>query len=98
MLLALEEYLEPPQVVVIRGEPAVTQPWLARSHARYAPRRLAMAIPADSGDLPGLLAERTAREPSVAYVCQGHTCLAPVTTLADLEEALGDCEIPAPPA
>jgi len=88
LLIAGEEHLDPPVSVVLRGAPEVLAPWKARCDARYAPRRLVLAIPADEPELPGLLAERTPRGDAVAYLCEGQTCGEPITTLEALDEAL----------
>ena len=39
MLLALEDYLQPPQIVILRGEPARIEPWQRELNAGFAPRR-----------------------------------------------------------
>jgi uncharacterized protein YyaL (SSP411 family) len=89
LLAALEEYLEPAQTFVLRGEPSALAEWWARCARPYAPRRLTLAIPADARVPAGLLAERRAGPaPVMAYVCGGLQCLPPVTTLADLEKEL----------
>jgi uncharacterized protein YyaL (SSP411 family) len=88
LLLALEEQLAPPQTVILRGAPEAMQPWQAVTGRQYHPHRLVLAIPGDVTDLPGILAERTARNGVTAYICTGHTCSAPVTDLAQFESAL----------
>ncbi len=92
MLLALEEYLYPPQTIVLRGDPQALQPWQARCQQRYAPRRLTFAIPGEAEPLPGLLAERAPRPDPVAYVCEGHQCGAPISELSELEASLATTE------
>ena len=79
LLIALEEYLHSPQIVVLRGEPEHTKIWQARANDVYAPGRLCIAIDNAQDSLPGLLNERRARDgaPVTAYVCQGHRCEAP---------------------
>jgi len=94
LLLALDEHLNPPQTVVLRGRGETLAAWQARCRLRHAPGRLAVAIPDDAADLPGLLAERKALGAATAYVCSGHACQAPVTELDTLEQALAAQEIP----
>jgi len=94
LLMAVEEYLHPPQSVILRGEGDALEAWRARCQRHYAPRRLCFAVPADAAELPGLLAERAPRETPVAYVCEGHTCKAPITDLAALEAELARSEAP----
>jgi uncharacterized protein YyaL (SSP411 family) len=88
LLDALEEYLYPPEIIILRGE---DEP-LAQAHQLcqrgYSPRRLSFAIPSSENDLPGLLAERPARDGFIAYHCSGTTCLPPVRTVNDLSDTL----------
>ena len=93
MLDALEEYLEPPQIIVLRGEATEARRWLRLCQADHAPLRMAFAIPIDvPGDapaLPGLRAERRAPERGVlAYVCSGTQCGLPLSSEPALKEAL----------
>ena len=81
LLRALEELLEPPKLVVLRGAPEELAPWQRKLASAYEPHRLAFAIPNDAKPT-GLLAQRTPRERAVGYVCEGMTCRAPVE-LAD---------------
>ena len=77
LLRALEELLEPPKLVVLRGTREELAPWRRKLAQSYEPHRLAFAIPRDA-KLSGLLAQRVPREQAVAYVCEGMTCRAPV--------------------
>lgn len=88
MLLALEDYLFPPQTIILRGEPKTLETWQAECQKDYAPQRISFAIPSEALDLPGILAERKPQGEAVAYVCTGHQCSAPITSLADLIKAL----------
>jgi len=94
LLDALEEHLEPPEIVVLRGDAGLVD-WLTRATARYAPRRLSLAIPAGAPPLPPALA---ARQPAaagcLAYVCRGTHCEAPVSDLAELDRRLAAGEAP----
>jgi len=85
-LQVLEEYLYPPQLIVIRGAQEARD-WQHAINANYAPRRLCFAIPVAETELPGLLAERTAPESGTrAYACSGMQCQLPVD---DLDGLLG---------
>ena len=94
MLLAVEEFLYPPQTTVLRGPPESLSAWARRCRAHYAPRRLVAAIPSEAPEPRGLLA---ARRPSaagpVAYVCEGHRCDAPITRYEALDEAMKATEV-----
>ncbi len=90
LLLALEENLYPPQMVIIRADDddAAAQ-WQAIAQSDYQPRRLVMAIPAGETGLPGPLGAMTANNGGpTAYVCTGPACSAPLGTLAELERTL----------
>jgi uncharacterized protein YyaL (SSP411 family) len=81
LLAALEEYLEHPEVIVMRGAIDEISRWQAAADRLYAPRRLVFAIGRDEHDLPGALADRKAIDnETVAYRCLGTHCEMPVTT------------------
>jgi len=82
LLSALEEYVDNPEIVIIRGDIEEVGRWRDAVMKIYAPRRLVYAIPRESADLPGALAERSARVgATVAYRCLGSHCSLPVTSL-----------------
>ena len=93
LLVALEETLEPPEIVVIRAQPDELEPWRARANAGYAPRRVSLAIPDDACGLPALLVERAPRGVPVAYVCRGHVCDAPITDFGAFHARLAATEV-----
>jgi uncharacterized protein len=84
MLAALEELLHPPQIIILRGTAALIEDWRRQLARLYAPRRMVLAVPADTADLPAALADKPARGEAVAYVCEGSVCGAPLSTLAQL--------------
>ena len=87
MLDALEEYLEPVQVLIVRGTADDAGAWAREVSRLYAPRRLIFAIPADE-QLPPGLAEKRAQAETVAYLCRGSTCSAPMYSLAAVAQSL----------
>ena len=88
MIIALDEYLDPPEVFVIRGEAAEASDWAAIIGALYAPRRMVFAIPGDAADLPGALAERAPTDHTLAYRCKGTHCDLPIASRDDLIAAV----------
>ena len=81
LLAALEEYLNEPEIIVIRGPQDDVERWNASASKYYAPRRLVFAIAEDSEQLPGALAERKAVDnETLAYRCLGTHCELPVTS------------------
>jgi uncharacterized protein YyaL (SSP411 family) len=92
LLHALEELLSLPTLVVVRAPAGALDEWhAALGAASYHPHRLGFLVPAGADGLRGLLAERVERASrGVAYVCEGMTCRAPITTPAELAAALGN--------
>jgi uncharacterized protein YyaL (SSP411 family) len=84
MLMALDEHLDPPQIVIIRGAADEIAQWQASLQRLYAPKRLVFGIPDDAPGLPSAIATKKALDQTVAYVCRGTTCSAPVRSLAAL--------------
>ncbi len=93
LLLAVEEYLFPTETIVLRGSGDDMRLWIERCNQFYAPRRFAVAIPEDVSDLPGMLAERAPKSTVTAYVCAGHSCLAPITKFAAFDKQLKKSEV-----
>ncbi len=93
LLTALEEYLEHPEIVVIRGGGDEIARWSESAAKVYAPRRLVFSIPAGEAGLPGALADRAPVEgETVAYRCLGTHCEMPVTTWEALAAQLSDTQ------
>ncbi len=84
MLVALEECLDPVEIVVIRGAAPDMEPWQSALARDYAPRRMVMAIPSETSGLPEALASKQPRDRTVAYVCRGPVCSEPVSSLTAL--------------
>jgi hypothetical protein len=87
LLMALEEQLEPTRTVILRGPAHELHGWrdaLAKLHLPGT-----MVIGADNGmkNLPEVLAKPICARAS-AWVCEGATCLAPVSNLDELEAGL----------
>ncbi|MGB5131085.1 MAG: thioredoxin domain-containing protein [Steroidobacteraceae bacterium] len=90
LLNALDEHLDPGEIVVIRGPAEAVAAWSTAIAMLYAPRRMVVAIPADAADLPAALATKRARGTPVAYVCRGPQCSEPIAELPRLIRALRD--------
>jgi uncharacterized protein len=84
LLIALEEQLEPPDVVIIRGDAAEAARWRDELARMYSPSRLVFAIGRDAENLPPALADKKATAQTIAYVCRGATCSAPVKSVEAL--------------
>ena len=93
LITALEEYLEPPEIIVIRGDDDIIREWRDELMKIYTPSRLILPIPDRETDLPGLLAERQAiNGETTAYRCAGMRCDLPAASLASLMTAAASPE------
>ncbi|MDH4072118.1 MAG: thioredoxin domain-containing protein [Gammaproteobacteria bacterium] len=85
LITALEEYLDHPEIIIIRGRPDKIGKWRRSAAGLYAPRRLVFAIPDDEKGLPGALADRKPVDgETVAYRCVGSHCSLPITSFEAL--------------
>jgi uncharacterized protein YyaL (SSP411 family) len=84
LLEALDEYLAPPEIVIIRSQRDDGENWQRELGKLYAPHRLVISIPANLEGLDSAVADKKAGATTRAYVCRGSTCSAPVESLAEL--------------
>jgi hypothetical protein len=84
---AVEDFLSPMQVLVIRGDETSAREWAAQLGALYAPTRMIFAIPAGAA-LPPSLAAKGAGPATVAYLCTGMTCSAPMADFSEISRVL----------
>ncbi len=80
--MALDEYIGPPTIVVLRGAAEDLDVWRAELDKLYDPRRLVLAVPSAATGLPAALSDKRPQARTVAYVCRGTTCSAPARDLA----------------
>jgi uncharacterized protein YyaL (SSP411 family) len=90
LLLALEEIIHPTEIVILRGGSDALEVWQLELAKLYAPRRLVLAIAADAAGLPPALRDKSAEADTIAYVCRGTTCSAPIRSLSALAQDLGE--------
>ena len=88
MLDALEEHLHPGEIIIIRGEPEDALRWQKAATLVYAPKRQVYLLTGSDDELPGALADKKSGEGTVAYLCQGHVCSEPITTMDVMLEAI----------
>jgi uncharacterized protein YyaL (SSP411 family) len=97
MLCALELALEPPRQVVIAGNEAAEdfRELVAVVHERLGPRRTLMGITSEderrwwAARAPWMVEMRPKDGRATAFVCEEHTCRAPVTETGELRAILG---------
>jgi uncharacterized protein YyaL (SSP411 family) len=87
LLTALDEFLGTVEIVILRG--AEADAWRDELARRYEPRRMVFAIPPEEKELPPALAAKKTSSATVAYLCRGMTCSAPIETLPALIAEIG---------
>jgi uncharacterized protein YyaL (SSP411 family) len=88
LLMALDEFTDPPLIVVLRGPEDELDTWRAEVDKLYDPRRVVLAVPADATRLPEALASKKPLPGTAAYLCRGMTCSEPARSLGALIRAL----------
>ncbi|SEL04081.1 thioredoxin domain-containing protein [Nitrosovibrio tenuis] len=90
LLVALEQSLTPPQMVILRGKAQALAKW-EDALRRSAPSILVFALPSELVGLPPNLSKPAPIDDTVnAWVCQGVKC---IPEISDLQELLRVCEI-----
>src|SRR5450631_2537486 len=84
---ALEEYLQPSSVLVLRGTGNDTNAWQIALRTRYLPGVLTIVLTDDVAGLPEVLAKPSGHQ-TTAWLCHGTQCLPPITNLDELLSAL----------
>jgi uncharacterized protein YyaL (SSP411 family) len=88
MLMALQEYLAPPQIVILRGAPGASAAWRRQLMQHYWTGALILILEGEFANLPETLAKPLSQGVS-AWVCQGVRCL-PV--IEDCTELIAVCK------
>jgi uncharacterized protein YyaL (SSP411 family) len=92
LLGALEEFLAPPRLVVLRGPAAQLQPWQRALAARFEPHTMVIAIRNGVAGLPVGLSHPETPD-AAAYVCVGTACLPPMSTIHEVQTALTTADV-----
>jgi uncharacterized protein YyaL (SSP411 family) len=88
MAIALDEALEPPGVLVLRGRSGALAGWQAELARDFAPDLMVLGIADGVPGLPPILDKPPRPEPVNAWLCRGVSCLAPMADLVNLKKAL----------
>lgn len=84
LMMALEEQLEPPTSIILRGPAVQVAEWQTRLLSRLRPATLVIPIAEISESLPPFL-DRPLTKSVNAWVCTGVSCLPPVSDWAELD-------------
>jgi uncharacterized protein YyaL (SSP411 family) len=92
LLSALEDELNPPELIIVRGPRAELEGWLRPLRSGYRPWRHAFGIPYEEvGVMPAYLPRLVSAEKQracSAYVCRGLACSLPIHSQEELAAAL----------
>ena len=80
--MRMKSPIAPPRMTILRGPADDVAAWFRALAPRTGPRELLFALPNGLALPPALAKPETAQ--ASAWVCEGATCRAPVTTLAEL--------------
>ena len=84
---ALQEYLTPPKMVILRGNAQDLTVWKCQIIKQYQPHTLFLYLDEAVTNLPPSL-QRKLSEDVNAWICQGVSCAAPINNLKELLEHL----------
>ncbi len=87
LLTALEEQLDPGELVIVRGSREALGEWRAALTGRYRPWRKVYGIPVNAKDIPSYLPAVEGPAP-VAFVCSGLSCSLPIDSVDELKRRL----------
>lgn len=80
LLLALDTWLAPGDLLIIRAQPQYFAEWRHAAEQKYSLKRSTYLIPAGESDLPKMLARHQPSDEGSAWLCRGFECLPPVTS------------------
>jgi uncharacterized protein YyaL (SSP411 family) len=87
MLTALNEYLSPPDIVIMRTTAKDAKHWQSIVKDYYLPFTMIYAIPAGQ-TMHTSLAEKVSGDTSLAYPCSGMVCRSPIESIDELRKYL----------
>ncbi|MBC8212239.1 MAG: thioredoxin domain-containing protein [Gammaproteobacteria bacterium] len=85
LLNALDTYLHPATIIILRGEIEAMQDWQQQVFRHYLPDVMCFAIPGDTRIPPELAVKKAHTETVCAYICEGMSCREALTELADFK-------------
>ena len=83
LLLALQEYLTPPQIIILRSAPGASAAWRRQLVQHYWPGAMTLILEGEFDGLPETLAKPLSQDAS-AWVCQGVKCLPVIKSCTEL--------------
>jgi len=91
LLSALETFLQPPEIIILRGDENFLEEWRKLAAQNTHPDRITLAIPSREKQLPELLSAKSPPDDGVlAYPCRGSTCLPVISNINEFHQYLVD--------
>jgi len=87
LLHALEENLNPPKIIILRGNQRDIDEWRSTIQGEYKPDILCFAINSKESVIDAISAKKP-MDTTCAYICEGTHCLAPVTDINELKKLI----------
>jgi uncharacterized protein len=87
LAMGLAEHLEPPAIVILRGNASDMVPWERQLATRYLPTTLTVPVPEGLADLPPTM-DKPVGKGVAAWICVGSTCLPPIDRPEALDQTL----------
>ena len=87
LAVALDEALEPPSTLILRGDAPAVADWSRELAREFLPATLIAAIADGIQGLPAALDKPSRPEPVNGWLCRGVTCLEPTGDLQRLKQA-----------
>ena len=84
------EYLQPIQVIILRGSKNDLELWQTQTRKLLKRRAICYAIPENESDLPEGLSSKIFQGVIVAYICNGFSCSKPINDFKKYQEYLTD--------
>ena len=84
------EYLQPIDVVILRGFKNDLKLWQSKTRKLLKRRTICYAIPESESDLPEGLSSKIFEGVTVAYICHGFSCSKPINDFKNYQEYLTD--------
>ncbi len=98
LLMALQEWLQPTQLLILAGPAARLGDWQRHLAGKLLPTTLTLALPNEALPAAPEALWRPASERVCAYLCQGPQCLPAIDDAAELDRALASATRGAVPA
>lgn len=93
LLNAYDDYLNPPLLIILRGNGDELRRWKNETRKQFSPLRMCFTIPDDALNLPKALSSKKPQGNCVAYLCTGTSCSNHVAEFETFQESLSKTSV-----